>query len=125
MVITTSINDLTYRTSSKKRRALLPTIAATTCPPTFNTNILLHAFSEGGSSTSIHFAKAFLAQTRRRLPLTALILNSCPGTLYFTNLAHTARNTVPNNQTTQVFASLTAYTITASYWTTFLLIGDR
>jgi hypothetical protein len=115
MVITTSINDLTYRTSSKKRRALLPVIAATACSPTFNTNILLHAFSEGGSSTSIHFAKAFLAQTRRRLSLTALILNSYPGTLHFTNLAHTARNTVPNNPTTQVFASLTAYTITTSY----------
>jgi hypothetical protein len=73
VVITTSINDLTYRTSSKKRRALLPAIAAITCSPTLNTNILLHAFSEGGSSTSVHFAKAFLAQTRRRLPLTALI----------------------------------------------------
>jgi Eukaryotic protein of unknown function (DUF829) len=125
MVITTSIKDLTYRTSSKKRRALLPAIAAITCSPTLNTNILLHAFSEGGSSTSVHFAKAFLAQTHRRLPLTALILDSCPGTLHFTNLAHTARNTVPNNPTAQVFASLTAYTIIASYWTTFLLIGDR
>jgi hypothetical protein len=44
---------------------------------------------------------------------------------HFTNLAVTARNTVPNNPTTQVFASLTACAIIASYWTTFLLIGDR
>jgi hypothetical protein len=54
-----------------------------------------------------------------------LILDSCPGTLHFTNLTHTARNTVPNNPTAQVFASLAAYAIIASYWTTFLLIGDR
>ena len=125
MVITTSINDLTYRTSRKKRRALLPAIAAITSSSTFNTNILLHAFSEGGSSTSVHFAKAFLARTRHRLPLTTLILDSCPGTLHFTNLANTARNTVPNNPTAQVFASLIAYAIVASYWITFLLIGDR
>jgi hypothetical protein len=74
MVITTSINDLTYRTSSKKRRSLLPAITTIANSATLNTNILLHAFSEGGSSTSVRFAKAFRDHTRRRLPLSALIL---------------------------------------------------
>jgi hypothetical protein len=125
LVITTAINDLLYRTSSKRRRSFLPAITTMTSSPVLNTNILLHAFSEGGSSTSVHFAKAYRAHTRRRLPLSALVLDSCPGTLHFTNLAHTARNSVPGNPTAQVLASLTAYTVIASYWTTFLLIGDR
>jgi Eukaryotic protein of unknown function (DUF829) len=125
LVVTTAINDLIYRTSSKRRRSFLPAITAITSSPNFNANILLHAFSEGGSSTSVHFAKAFLAHTRRRLPLSALVLDSCPGTLHFTKLAQTARNTVPGNAAAQVAASVTAYTVIASYWTTFLLIGDR
>ena len=125
IVIQTSINDLIYRTSAKKRRSLLPAINAITASPSLQSNILLHAFSEGGSSTSVHFAKAFLAATKRRLPITAKVLDSCPGTLHFTSLAKTARNTVPNNPTAQVLGSLVAYTIIASYWTTFLVVGNR
>jgi Eukaryotic protein of unknown function (DUF829) len=47
------------------------------------------------------------------------------GPLHFTNLAHTARNTVPYNPPAQIFASLIVYTIIISYWTIFLLVSDR
>lgn len=125
MVLTTAINDLLYRTSKKRRTSFIPAITAITSSSGLNRNILLHAFSEGGSSTSVHFAKAYRTHTRRRLPLAALVLDSCPGTLHFTNLAHTARNSVPGNPAAQVAASLTAYTVIASYWATFMLIGNR
>ena len=125
IVITTCINDLTYRTSSRKRRSLFPAITTIANSTTLNANLLVHVFSEGGSSTAVHFAKAFRAHTRRRLPVAGLVCDSCPGTLHFNNLAHTARQTVPNNPTAQVLASLAAYTVIASYWATFLLIGDR
>jgi hypothetical protein len=125
MVITTAINDLVYRTSKKRRSSFIPAITAITSSADLNRNILLHAFSEGGSSTSVHFAKAYRTHTRRRLPLVALVLDSCPGTLRFTNLAHAVRNSVSGNPAAQVAASLTAYTVIASYWTTLMLIGGR
>lgn len=132
MVIQTFINDLIYRTSSKRRQSLLPAIttilsssSSSSSSSNLTTNILLHAFSEGGSSTSVQFAKAYLSLTRTRLPIAALILDSCPGTLHLSRLASTARKTCPGQPQLQTLASIAAYAVIATYLGKYLLMGTR
>jgi hypothetical protein len=122
MVITTSMYDLVYLRSSKKRRSLTPAIIAITSSPILSSRLLLHAFSEGGSYTAVQLARAFLALTGHRLPISALILDSCPGTLQLSRLASAGRATAPHNLTGQIVASLAAYAVIASYVSPYFVI---
>jgi Eukaryotic protein of unknown function (DUF829) len=115
MVITTSMFDLVYLKSSKKRRSLIPAITAIKSSPILSSRVVLHAFSEGGSYTAVQLARAFLTETGRCLPISALILDSCPGTLRLSRLASAGRAAAPHSLTAQVLASLAAYVAIASY----------
>ena len=110
MVITTSISDVIYRTSRQRQQALMPAISTITSTLVHSTKILVHAFSEG-SSTAVHLAKAFLATAGRRLPISALILDSCPGKITCARLAASGRAAAPHSLSAQILASLAAYAV--------------
>ena len=120
IVIGTSINDVVCRTSKQRQRALLPTINILTSHITNSSKILVHAFCEG-ATTAVHLAKVFLATTGYRLPLSALILDSCPGTLTSRGLASAGRAAVPGKPAAQVSSIfLVSY---PSYHSTSLSFG--
>jgi hypothetical protein len=123
MVITTSIKDLLYRTSAKKQRSLIPAIV-TILSSHLDSDFLVHSFSEGGAHKSVQFAKAFLKTTGRRLPVSALCLDSAPGNVQYTKMARACRKTVKGNPTVGVVTSLLALTVFASYWTAYPVISD-
>ena len=110
IVITTSVHDVICRTSRQRHRALKPAIAMVTSSFILSTQILVHAFSEGATS-AVQFAKAFIATTGRRLPISALLLDSCPGTLNHAHLATSGRAAVRHNQAAQILTSLAAYAV--------------
>jgi hypothetical protein len=123
MVITTSIKDLLYRTSAKKQRSLIPAIV-TILSSHLDSDFLVHSFSEGGVHKSVQFAKAFLRTTGRRLPVSALCLDSAPGNPQYTKMARACRKTAKGNPTVTVITSLLAFTVAASYWTAYPVISD-
>jgi hypothetical protein len=123
MVITTSIKDLLYRTSAKKQRSLIPAIL-TIHSSHLDSNVLVHCFSEGGAHKSVQFAKAFLKTTGRRLPVSALCLDSAPGNPQYTKMAQACRKTAKGNPAVGVVISFLAFTVAASYWTAYPVISD-
>lgn len=123
MVITTSTKDLLYRTSAKKQRSLIPAIL-TILSSHLDSNFLVHCFSEGGAHKSVQFAKAFLKTTGRRLPVSALCLDSAPGNLQYTKMAQACRKTAKGNPAVEVATSLLAFAVAASYWTAYPVISD-
>jgi hypothetical protein len=123
MVITTSVKDLLYRTSAKKQRSLIPAIV-TLISSHLDSDFLVHSFSEGGTHKSVQFAKAFLKATGRRLPVSALCLDSAPGNVQYTKMARACRKTVKGNPAVEVATSLLAFTVAASYWTAYPVISD-
>ena len=123
MVITTSIKDLLYRASAKKQRSLIPAIL-TILTSDLDSNFLVHCFSDGGAHKSVQFAKAFLKTTGRRLPVSALCLDSAPGNLQYTKMAQACRKTAKGSPTVEIVTSLLAFMVAASYWTAYPVISD-
>jgi hypothetical protein len=85
LLITTSIADLTLRTTKRKITALAPAVsylcsnANALAAIGRHSSILLHAFSDGGSHKAVCLAHAYAAYTGVPLPLAATILDSTPG----------------------------------------------
>lgn len=125
MVITTSLNDLIYRTTKTKHDTLAPAIS-TILSEGLSTSVLVHAFSEGGAHKAVHFARAFQSQSDgQKLPILGLLLDSCPGNLHFTKMASVWRRaTATSSLATRIAGSVAAYAVVTSYIATYFLIGD-
>lgn len=81
MVITTHISDMAVHTTRQKTAALAPAVdyLRRQHSSSSSNQILLHAFSDGGSNKAVCLAEAYLASTGRRLPVAASVLDSTPG----------------------------------------------
>jgi len=85
LLITTTIADLTLRTTKHKLATLSPavsylrTVVASLDLNGLSPRLLLHAFSDGGSHKAVCLARAFLQSTGAPLPLAATVLDSTPG----------------------------------------------
>lgn len=97
LVITTAIRDLCFRSSEKKQRSLQPAVNLIQSYGELN-GVLVHCFSDGGSHKFIELSKAFHNQIGRKLPCSALCLDSTPGRPRFTNLCAAYRQTLPENK---------------------------
>jgi hypothetical protein len=99
MVITTHISDLALRSTKQKTAVLAPAVDyLRRRHSTRNSNqILLHAFSDGGSNKAVCLAEAYLASTGHRLPVAACVLDSTPGTPRYTSNLAAFRRSLPRN----------------------------
>ncbi|KAK4225442.1 hypothetical protein QBC38DRAFT_511078 [Podospora fimiseda] len=101
LLLTTSIPELAFFSTSHKTNSLRPAVSflltrqSPSHPPTQPgkplyshsttpihnpyTSILLHAFSEGGSFTTVSLATLYLSLSQTHIPISALILDSTPG----------------------------------------------
>ncbi|KAF2729589.1 hypothetical protein EJ04DRAFT_515831 [Polyplosphaeria fusca] len=94
MVITTSLKDLCYRSSSTKQRRLQRAVDRVQSLGKLS-NILIHVFSEGGSNKAAEFAEAYHSATSRRLPCSALCLDSTPGHPRFLRMCNALKKSLP------------------------------
>ena len=82
LLIRSSTPDILYRSTATLRRRLKPALAVvqSTCSqePSYP-EILLHAFSNGGSHQSINMLHYHLSSTGYTFPRHAKVLDSCPG----------------------------------------------
>lgn len=99
LVVTTSIKDLTLRSAERKHTKLTPAVhyieKQIAHRTTEHYNILLHAFSEGGSNKATCLAQAFLDHTKYQLPIAAYIYDSTPGRVRFSNNLAAFRKSLP------------------------------
>ena len=82
ILIRSSTPDVTYRSTATLRGRIEPAVAlirAACAQDTSNPEILLHAFSNGGSHQSITLLRNYLSATGHKFPIHAKILDSCPG----------------------------------------------
>jgi len=124
LVITTSIKDLIYRSSKSKQKCLAPAISFLTTQ-NLTSNILVHCFSEGGSHKAVQFASSFLNTTGTKLPISTLILDSTPGNPQYLMLASAFKKSLPRNAVIRFVGMLAAYSILASLWTGYLIVGPN
>ncbi|KAK3690273.1 hypothetical protein B0T22DRAFT_376021 [Podospora appendiculata] len=144
LVITTTIADLAIHRTKTKIATLAPAVEflcqdpnIITTPTThtkprpnlpnakpFYTNILIHAFSEGGAHKAVLLAQALQSATKghHKLPLAALILDSAPGTpRYSSNVAAFHRSLPPNRMVRAVGMPLGA-SVLAVTWVLFSIV---
>lgn len=95
IVVTTTLTDLVFRSSSQKQKSLQPAISHI-IKNYSKTTILAHCFSEGGSNKAVEFSEAYLARTGLRLPVASLVLDSTPGCARILNLCSAFNNTLPD-----------------------------
>jgi len=114
MVITTSANDLLYRSSGRKQRGLSPAIH-TLLSQKLTNNILIHCFSEGGSHKAVQFAKAYLQATGARLQVSAICLDSTPGTLQPSQIPNMWKSIAPKTFGAKILSLATSYAFVVSY----------
>jgi hypothetical protein len=85
LIVTTSVIDLAVRSDSAHLRRIRPAIERikrTLCEANATNRkprILLHILSNGGSYTACRIADTFRREVGSPLPITGMILDSCPG----------------------------------------------
>ncbi|KAK0610044.1 hypothetical protein B0T17DRAFT_477612, partial [Bombardia bombarda] len=119
LIITTTISDLAVHSTKTKIKTLAPAVET----PAY-TNILLHAFSEGGANKAVCLAQAFLAATNHTspLPIAAFVFDSTPGTpRYSSNVAAFSRSLPPNKLAQAVGLPIGA-SVLAVTWVLFSIV---
>jgi hypothetical protein len=115
LLITTTIADLTLRSTKKKTAALHAAVQYIDTRIreryTHDYNILLHAFSEGGSNKAICLAKAFLKSTHYQLPVAASIYDSTPGLGRFSNNLAAYKRSLPRNAFMRFFGTAAGFCV--------------
>lgn len=76
-----SSNDFVWRITAQARRARVsPAVEVIRSHASPEKPVLLHMFSNGGVSKTTHMLEAYRQATGKALPITAMILDSAPGT---------------------------------------------
>lgn len=98
LCITTSTKDICLRSSKKKQRVLQPAVERIHNHIEHHrgyANILVHAFSEGGSNKAVELAEAYRKTTGVMLPCSALCLDSTPGHPHYRRLCNAIKKSLP------------------------------
>jgi hypothetical protein len=115
MIITTSIKDLWFRNSRSERSQLRPAIERILSYRNID-NILVHAYSEGGSSKAVLFAESYQRETGTRLPCTALFLDSTPGRPRYVRQCNAARLSLPSHPVLKILGSAICMVVLGWLW---------
>lgn len=97
MLVTTTLKDPCLHSSQSKQRRLVPAVECIRTSQYYS--ILLHVFSEGVSNKAyelINLAEAYESRTRRRLPVSALCLDTSPGQPSYVRLCKTFSMALPS-----------------------------
>lgn len=121
MVITTTADDLCFRSSECKQERLVPAVKriSSHCsinPNGKNTGILLHVFSEGGSNKAVELAEAYHRITTTRLPVSAMCLDSTPGHPRYLRLCNALNKSLPQIPVLRHVGLLLGGIILAYFW---------
>ncbi|KAH6873130.1 hypothetical protein BKA58DRAFT_314373 [Alternaria rosae] len=128
MVITTSAKDLCFRNSASKQCRMKPAIERISnyqylAAQGFDSGILLHVFSEGGSNKACELAEAHYRFTETRLPVSALCLDSTPGHPRYLRLCEALNKSLPQIPVLRHIAILFASLVLGCIW--ILYIGIK
>jgi hypothetical protein len=121
IVITTSAKDICFRNSARKQRRMRPAIERISnyrylVDQNFESGILLHVFSEGGSNKACELAEAHYNVTRTRLPVSALFLDSTPGHPRFLRLCEALNKSLPQIPVLRHIAIIFASAMLGCIW---------
>ncbi|KAI4922129.1 hypothetical protein J4E90_000557 [Alternaria incomplexa] len=121
MVITTSAKDLCFRNSSRKQWRMRPAIEHISsyrylAAQKFNSGILLHVFSEGGSNKACELAEAHYRFTETRLLVSALCLDSTPGHPRYLRLCEALNKSLPQIPVVRHIAILFVSVVLGCIW---------
>ncbi|KAK7958335.1 hypothetical protein PG996_010226 [Apiospora saccharicola] len=126
MVVTTSVDDLLLWSTEKKVAALTAAVGyiqgrTSSCYSgdgggQQHPSLLLHAFSEGGSNKAVCVARAYLAATRRQLPVGAFVFDSTPGTARFMSNVNAFKRSLPQNILVRTLGVSVGMVILAVAW---------
>ncbi|KAF2022783.1 hypothetical protein EK21DRAFT_82423, partial [Setomelanomma holmii] len=99
MVVLTTAADLCFRSSHRKQNRLQHVVQYLNTDleeEPKNRRILMHAFSEGGSNKACELARAYFNETKGRLPVSALYLDSTPGRPRYVRLCNALSKSFPD-----------------------------
>ncbi|KAK7956219.1 uncharacterized protein PG986_005441 [Apiospora aurea] len=120
MVVTTTVDDLLIWSTEKKVAALTAAVGyiqgRTSSCFGASPNLLLHAFSEGGSNKAVCVARAYLAATRQQLPVGAFVFDSTPGTARFMSNVNAFKRSLPQNFLVRSLGVTVGFVVLAIAW---------
>lgn len=118
MVITTSAKDLCFRNSAAKQARLQPAIDRIVEYGNIS-NILMHAYSEGGSNKAVEFVEAYHTSTGTRIPCSALCLDSTPGLPRYRRLVNALKLSLPPHPVLQASGGLIGGVLLGGIWVAY------
>jgi hypothetical protein len=118
LVITTSLKDMTVRSSKRKQERLRPAIERLLSYHD-DSNVLVHAFSEGGSNKAVEFAEVYHSITGTRLQCTSLCLDSALGIPRYLRMCNALRKSLPPNPVLRGVGIIFGSAFLAMLWTLY------
>ncbi|KAJ4360532.1 uncharacterized protein N0V89_001097 [Didymosphaeria variabile] len=125
LCITTSTKDICLRSSKRKQQRLQPAVERILDHVKYNdgrANILLHAFSEGGSNKAVELAEAYCDTTGMKLPCSALCLDSTPGHPRYLRLCNALKKSLPPIPILNCTGLLVGSTLLGGIWILYKFI---
>lgn len=129
LITTTSVPDMIGRPDSHQARRLRPAIdrikrtvaeAAATCR---KPRILLHILSNGGSHTACEIAETYMKELGGPLPVTAMVLDSCPGSGDYRRCIRAIGLNLPKSPLVRFFGLIATYVAVSFVWVLTHLLG--
>lgn len=84
----------------------------------------MHVFSEGGSNKACELAEVFHRETGKRLPISALCLDSTPGAPRYRRLCHAFNKSLPSIPFVRHTGLLIGSIVIGAIWITFSTYRD-
>ncbi|KAH7379581.1 hypothetical protein BKA66DRAFT_139601 [Pyrenochaeta sp. MPI-SDFR-AT-0127] len=130
MIITTTTNDLCFRSSAQKQERLKPAVERISNYKYLNDEamgggILMHVFSEGGSNKACELAEAYYNMTATRLPVSALCFDSTPGHPRYLRLCNALNKSLPQIPVLRHAGILFGGAVLGAFWITYGLFKGR
>jgi hypothetical protein len=127
LVIATTAKDLCFRNSKRKQERLRPAVDSISSLEYLNAggndaSILMHVFSEGGSNKACELAEAYHTTTGKRLPVSALCLDSTPGHPRYLRLCKALNKSLPQIPVLRHTGLMFGGAALGALWLTYLLV---
>ncbi|MCJ1253898.1 hypothetical protein MMC24_001712 [Lignoscripta atroalba] len=121
ILIRNSIPNMVYRAASVQQRDLRPVVEAICAEP--DRPLLVHLFSNAGAQQTCVLAAAYRAATGRLLPVQAMIFDSTPGQVTFSNIKAVMAYELPREWYWRLPGLAAVYVLLFVYWMVARIIG--
>ncbi|KAF2096232.1 hypothetical protein NA57DRAFT_59288 [Rhizodiscina lignyota] len=129
LLTTTSVADMLLRPDSHQLQRLKPAVdrikrtIAEASAMQRKPRILFHVLSNGGAHTACGIAEALHKELCRPVPVTAMVLDSCPGRGDFMRCVQAISVNLPRSPALYVIGIVAVYTLLAYLWLLGHLLG--